>query len=163
MTKFVRQRRLLRVLIIVKRPLKLEIPESMWKSEIESILSAITGLPGNCFVVTDFNSHLNEPDKVRQDGRTLLDVLVAHNLHNLIDSPTRMTKTSVTLLDLVITNIKNKTLVSEVIHLHISDNLLVYAISRKTARKMKLRRLCCCILIGNTGILIVMLLESVME
>lgn len=80
----------------------------------------------------DFNSDLHEPDKVRQEGPTLLDLLDVYDLHNLIDSPTRITKTSTSLLGLVITNDKSKITESGVIHMQISDHSLVYVILRKT-------------------------------
>ena len=107
----------------------------VWKSELESILEAITAIPDNCLQVGDFNSDLHNLDKGTQDGRTLLDLLDIYDLYNLIDSPTRITKTSISLLDLVITNNKKKISASGVIHLQISDHSLVYAILRKTARK----------------------------
>ena len=62
--------------------------------ELESIQEAINALPGDCLLVGDFDSDLQLPDKAPQDGQTLLDLLDVYTLHNLIDSPTRITKTS---------------------------------------------------------------------
>ena len=59
----------------------------------------------------------------------------------MIDSPTRITKTSTSLLDLVKTNNKSKITESGVVHVQISDHSLVYVISRKTVRKMRSRKL----------------------
>ena len=64
------------------------------------------------------------------------------NLHNLISSPTRIAKTSTTLLDLVITNNTNMVLTSGVVHVQLSDHSLVYAFLRKTAPEMRSRKLC---------------------
>lgn len=73
----------------------------------------------------DFNSDLHEPDKAPQDGPAILDLLGVYDLHNLIDSPTRITKTSTSLLGLVITNNKSKITESGVVHMQISDQSLV--------------------------------------
>ena len=56
----------------------------VWKSELESILEAITAIPDNCLQVGDFNSDLHNLDKGTQDGRTLLDLLDIYDLYNLI-------------------------------------------------------------------------------
>ena len=116
---------------IYRPPTSAKVPKSTWTLELESIPEAITALPGNCLLVGDFNSDLHEPDKAPQDGRTLLDLLDVYNLHNLIDSPTRTTKTSTSLLDLVITNNKSKITEFGVVHVQISDHSLVYVILRK--------------------------------
>ena len=94
-------------------PTSAEVPKSISMVELESILEAIAPTPGNCLLVGDFNSDLNNPDKGTQDGQTLLDI---YDLYNIIDSLTRITKTSISLLDLVITNNKNKISASGVIH-----------------------------------------------
>lgn len=69
-----------------------------------------------------------------------MDLLDIYNLHNLISSPTRITKTSITLLDL--TNNKIKVLTSGVVHVPLSNHSLVYAFLRKTAPKKRSRKLC---------------------
>ena len=97
---------------INRPPTSAKVPKSVWKFELESILEAIAAIPGNCLLVGDFNSDLHNLNKGTQDGRTLLDLLDIYDLYNLIDSPTRITKTSISLLDLVITNNKKKISVS---------------------------------------------------
>lgn len=67
---------------------------STWTLKLESIKEAINALPGDCLLVGDFDSDLHGPDKAPQDGQTLLDLLDVYDLHNLTDSPTRITKTS---------------------------------------------------------------------
>ena len=91
-------------------------PKTVWTYELGSLLEAITSLPGNYFLLGDYNADLIAPDKPPKDGRSLLDLLVIYNLHNLISSPIRITKTSITLLDLVITNNKIKVFTSGVVH-----------------------------------------------
>ena len=110
--------------------------------DIQARISARGSLPGNYFLVSDYNADLIAPDKPPKDGRYLLDLLDIYDLRNLISSPTRITKTSITLLDLVITNNKNRVLTSGVVHVQLSDHSLVYAFLRKTAPKMRSRKLC---------------------
>jgi len=123
-------------------PTSIKVPKTVWIYELGSLLEAITYLPGNYFLLGDYNADLIAPDKPPKDGRSLLDLLDIYNLHNLISSPTRITKTSTTLLDLVITNNKNRVLTSGVVHVQLSDHSLVYAFLRKTAPKMRSRILC---------------------
>jgi hypothetical protein len=76
----------------------------------------------------DFNCDLMHPNKPPMDGRDLNDLLDIYNFTNLINSPTRIDKTSDTLLDIILTNNKAKTLLSGVIDVQISDHSLVYTI-----------------------------------
>lgn len=88
------------------------------------------------------NADLIAPDKPPKDGRFLLDFLDIYNLNNLISSPTRITKTSTTLLDVVITNNKKRVLTFGVVHVQLSDHSQVHANFRKTAPKIRSRKLC---------------------
>ena len=118
---------------IYRPPTSIKVPKTVWTYELGSILEAITSLPGNYFLLGDYNADLIAPDKPPKDGRSLLDLLDIYNLHNLISSPTRILKTSITLLDLVVTNNKNMVLTSGVVYVQLSDHSLVYAFLRKTA------------------------------
>ena len=72
----------------------------------------------------DFNADLLNPDKPTKDGRNLLDLMEIFGLDCLITKATRKTKTSETLLDLILTSNKKKTLVSDVVDTQISDHSL---------------------------------------
>ena len=124
---------------IYRPPTSVKVPKSVWTYELGSLLEAVTSLPGNYFLLGDYNVDLIAPDKPPKDGRYLLDLLDIYDLHNLISSPTRITKTSITLLDLIITNNKNRVLTSGVVHVQLSDHSLVYAFLRKTAPKIRSR------------------------
>ena len=75
------------------------------------------------------------------DGRNLNDLLDIYNLANLINSPTRIDKTSETLLDIILTNSKAKVLTSGVIDVQISDHSLVYTILRSSAPRTRSRKI----------------------
>ena len=60
----------------------------------------------------------------------------------LITKATRKTKTSETLLDLILTSNKKKTLVSDVVDTQISDHSLVFTILRSRAPRSRSRKIC---------------------
>ena len=82
----------------------------------------------------DFKADLLNPDKPTKDGRNLLDLMEIFGLDCLITKATRKMKTSETLLDLILTSNKKKTLVSDVVDTQISDHSLVFTILRSRAR-----------------------------
>ena len=75
------------------------------------------------------------------DGRDLNDLLNIYNLANLINSPTRIDKTSETLLDIILTNNTTKVLTSGVIDVQISDHSLVYTILRSSVPRTRSRQI----------------------
>ncbi|CAH3170012.1 unnamed protein product [Pocillopora meandrina] len=88
------------------------IPKSQWKFELSSIFDAVNMISSDVIFLSDFNCDMMEPKKLPMDSlsgvyyRDLCDLLDIYNLENLITSPTRITKTSKTLLDLILTNNK---------------------------------------------------------
>ena len=127
---------------VYRPPTSVTVPQSLWRIELSTILESITLIPGNCFLLGDYNSDLLLPDKPPKDGRRLLDLLGIYSMHNLINEPTRITKTNKSILNLILTNNKNKVLRSGVIHVNLSDHSLVYAILRKTVHKRRSKKLC---------------------
>lgn len=83
------------------------IPKNQWKFELSSIFHASTTISYDVIFLGDFNCDTMEPNKPPVDGRNLSELSVdIYNLKNLITSPTRITKASKTLLDLILTNKK---------------------------------------------------------
>ena len=54
-----------------------------------------------------------------------------HGLTQLVKSPTRITKKSSTLLDVILTTIPSRCIVTDVIHTSYSDHSLVYTVLGK--------------------------------
>ena len=81
-------------------------------------------LPGNCFLVGDFNSDMLLPDKPPRDGCVMANLLDIYDLKNLIHEATRITRTSETLLDLFLTDNVKTIQSSGVVHVKISDHSL---------------------------------------
>ena len=113
---------------IQEKPLGPGYPKSQWKLELSSIFDATTTLSNDVIFLGDFNCDMMEPNKPPMDGRDLCDLLDIYNLKNLITSPIRITKTSKTLLDLILTNNKKRILSSGVVDVQISDHSLVFTI-----------------------------------
>ena len=82
------------------------------------------------------------PEKPPKDGRNLLDLMEIFGLDCLITKATRKMKTSETLLDLILTSNKKKTLVSDVVDTQISDHSLVFTILRSRAPRSRSRKIC---------------------
>ena len=64
----------------------------------------------------ELNSDLLEPDKQPKGGRVLMDLLDIYDFKNVIHTATRITKTSMTLPDLVLTNNARRARSSGVVH-----------------------------------------------
>ena len=117
------------------------ILKSQWKFELSSIFDAATTISNDVILLGDFNCDMIEPNKPPMDGRDLCDLLDIYNLENLIKSPTRITKTSKTLLDLILTNNKKRVLSSGVVDVQISDHFLVFTILRLSAPRLQSRKI----------------------
>ena len=61
-----------------------------------------------------------------------------YQIDQLIDTPTRVTDTSATMIDLVLTNVKENIYASGVINLGISDHSLIYAVRKFMLAKTNL-------------------------
>ena len=76
-----------------------------------------------------------------KDSGHLKDLLEVYGLKNLIKLPTRIGKTSSTLLDLILTNNTRRIFSSGVVDAHISDHSLIYTILRTTAPRLRSRKI----------------------
>ena len=118
------------------------IPKHQWTRELSSIFEEVSTLTETVFYAGDFNADLLNPYKPPKDGRNLLDLMEIFGLDCLITKATRKTKTSETLLDLILTSNKKKTLVSDVVDTQISDHSLVFTILRSRAPRSRSRKIC---------------------
>ena len=124
----------LTVMAIYRPP---SIPTSQWKFELNRLFEVVTTFPNDVICVGDFNSNLLDP----KDSGHLKDLLGVYGLKNLIKLPTRIGKTSSTLLDLILTNNTRRIFSSGVVDAHISDHSLIYTILRTTAPRLRSRKI----------------------
>ena len=126
------------------------IPKHQWTRELSSIFEEVSTLTETVFYAGDFKAveliskpfKLN-PEKPSKDRRNLLDLMEIFGLDCLITKAARKTKTSVTLLDLILTSNKKKTLVSDLVDTQISDHSLVFTILRSRAPRSRSRKNLC--------------------
>lgn len=104
--------------------------KTQWKSEVSDILEASSGNGQSVFILGDFNCDLLQPENRLKDGRDLLDILDIFDFKCLINSATRVTSSTETLLDLILTDVRRRVLTTGVVNPHVSDHSLTYAILR---------------------------------
>ena len=106
------------------------MPKNNWESELNTMLLRSFQRYNNIVLLGDLNCDLSQPDNCSKEGRALLDLMDGYNLANVIRQPTRVTSTSSTVIDVILTNKPRSFLVSEVFDLGLSDHHLIYAVMR---------------------------------
>ena len=119
------------------------IAKSIWINELSKLFQVGSMLADTIYYAGDFNVSFLNPDEPSSERRSLMDLLDICNLDCLISGATRKTKTSETLLDLILTNNKRKTLVSGVVDTQISNHSLVYTVLKSSAPKLQSRKIFC--------------------
>eukprot|EP00112_Aurelia_sp_Birch-Aquarium-sp1_P014347 Seg309.5 transcript_id=Seg309.5/GoldUCD/mRNA.D3Y31 product="RNA-directed DNA polymerase from mobile element jockey" protein_id=Seg309.5/GoldUCD/D3Y31 len=117
---------------VIYRPPK----DDKFYENFQSCLQEILPKRKNILLVGDFDSNMKFTGMSENDcckGKKMLKVLNSCGLKNLIKTETRITETSKTLIDLVITNAPDKVIKSGVFNTGIADHSLVYVV-------LKLRR-----------------------
>ena len=91
----------------------------------------------NILLLGDFNADLlpKRDPELNSEGKRLLRVLSSFDLHNVIAQPTRITSSSSTLIDLVITSNTSKIINSGVFDPRLSDHCLVFAVVKSKRDK----------------------------
>ena len=117
------------------------VPLSTWTNELSALSEATSTLTNTVFYAGDFNADLLAPDKRPKAGRRLLDLLDIYDLHCVINKATRKTKSSETLLDLILTNNRRTTLTSGVVDTLLSDHSLIYIVLRSSAPRSRSRKI----------------------
>ena len=112
------------------------LAKTTWRKELSDILEVATENSKSVFLLGDLNCDLLHPDKQPKDGRDLLDIMDVFGLCNVIDSVTRITTTSETLLDVILTNSKARVFKAGVVNPHISDHALIFTILKASMPRL---------------------------
>ena len=96
---------------------------------LSEILNKVSSKPS--YICGDFNVNLFNHDKHIQSGK-FLDLFTSEGFYPLITHPSRITKTSSTLIDNIFTNILDKSISSGLMISDISDHLPVFQISHNS-------------------------------
>ena len=116
------------IVIVAYRPPCLS--KSLWTQDLGDLLLRTRNRHENIMVVGDLNCDLSNPDKHDKQGRALLDLMEVYNMSNMIKQPTRVTTSSSSLIDVILTTSPRLFRTSGVFDLDLSDHKLVYTIMR---------------------------------
>ena len=92
------------------------ISKLMWTKDLSDVLEAANVNSDSIFLLGDFNCDLLEPDKPPRAGRDLADIMEINGFINLIKHATRITKSTETLLDLILSNSRSRVLKAGDLH-----------------------------------------------
>ena len=77
---------------------------SFWKKELYQLLDCALSLCDELVLLGDLNCDRLQPDKHSKEGINLLDLCDIFDLKCLVKESTRITTTSCTLIDVILTN-----------------------------------------------------------
>ena len=109
-------------LLGVYRPPSLS--KSPWTNELSLLLENASALAKDTLMLGDLNCDLLQPDHGDQDGRALLDICDLYDIYCLVKIPTRITDSSTTLIDIILTINHHRFLHTPVLESHLSDHKL---------------------------------------
>ena len=119
------------------------IRRSIWTQELYKLLEYASSCCDDLLLLGDLNCDLLQPDKNGSEGRDLLDLCDIFNLECLVKEPTRVTPTSKTLIDVILTNNKGRFLSTGTLEPHISDHRLIYTVMRISPARKRSRKITC--------------------
>ena len=97
--------------------------------ELTKIIETADSEDKEIILMGDLNCNL-QTDKPDHNTKQLNSICEIYQLQQLINHPTRITETSSTLIDVIITNMPSRIVTSGVIHIGISDHSLIYAVRK---------------------------------
>ena len=110
---------------------------NMWKDQLYNLFEYASSACEDMLVLGDLNCDILHPSNNGSEGRHLLGMCGIFNLDCLINEPTRLTPTSQTLIDVLLTNNKRRFLVSRTLEPHVSDHRLVFTVMKASHRHKK--------------------------
>ena len=94
-------------------------------SKIEKLIQQVDNENKEFYLLGDLNCNLL--DSSLSNVKTLQEIMQLYQLTQVINEPTRVTKSTKSILDVCITSSPDKIIQSGVVHLGISDHSLIYA------------------------------------
>ncbi len=88
-------------------------------------------------VIGDLNSNILRPHANKKEGRTLLDICDIYDLDSMINKPTRVTKSTESCLDVILTNTPSLIQKADTYEAGLSDHKMVFAILNTKVLKPK--------------------------
>ena len=119
------------VIGVIYRPPNTDV--NLFLAKLSGILETINKENRACYLAGDFNIDLL--NNKQHHGQSFLDQIFSYGFYPRIDRPTRITDTSATLIDNILTNVHNNELSSGVWIADISDHLPVYIIMPRSFKQ----------------------------
>ena len=117
------------------------INSTMWNDDLFKLFESLMSLCDDVLILGDLNCDLYAKNST--DGRALADLCDLFNLDCLINEPTRLSQSSSSLIDVILTNNKCRFLSSGVLEPHLSDHHLVYTVMRISYTLHRSRKVIC--------------------
>ena len=114
--------------------------DTAFYDKLDKVLEKVWLKRKSAIMHSDFNSDLYMKDESKDDtyyGRRLLKILNRYGLKNIITQPTRIDRTTQTLIDLIIVSDVSKGISKGVAHAGISDHSIIYANIKISRDKVK--------------------------
>ena len=116
---------------------------SIWMEDLYKLFEHALSSCDDLLVLGDLNCDLLQPQNNGGEGSDLLDLCDIFNLECLVNEPTRVTPTSKTLIDVILTNNKGRFLSTGTLEPHISDHRLIYTVMRISLARKRSRKVTC--------------------
>jgi len=113
------------------------VNNNAFTNEMYSPLDAALVNRPNVICLGELNCDILHPRDDGKQGRAWLDICDIYDLHNLIQEPTRISRTRGSCLDIIATNIPSFALQSGTIEVGLSDHKLVYTVFNRKVMKPK--------------------------
>ena len=103
--------------------------EDVVLAELDKIVAVVDAEDKELILMGDLNCNMMAENS-DQSTSQLKSTCEIYQLQQLINSPTRITESTSTLIDLILTNMPSRIVTTGVIHIGISDHSLVYAVRK---------------------------------
>ena len=116
---------------------------SLWMEDLYKLFEYALSSCDDLLVLGDLKCDLLHPQNNGGEGSDLLDLCDIFNLECLLNEPTRVSSTSKTLIDVILTNNKGRFLSTGTLEPHISDHRLIYTVMRISLTRKRSRKVIC--------------------
>ena len=100
--------------------------DAVYQGQIEESISRVTELNQEVIVLGDFNYNMH----CKNESKFIDKLCRQNSMHQIVKGSTRITETSSTLIDIILTNLPNNVCMSKVVSLGLSDHNLVYIVRK---------------------------------
>lgn len=104
------------------------VDNATFTRELPAVLDEAMSFTDTVLCTGDLNCDILHPLDNNKEGRCLLNICAVYDLHSIINTPTRMSKTKKSRLDVILTTAPAFVMKCGVLEPGLSDHSLVYAV-----------------------------------